>query len=91
MNDDLPDKFRNSLTSIPIAAAITAGARAYMSYFKNMEGYTLYYSDTDSVVLDKPLPDEYVGDELGQFKLEHIFDEAVYLAPKMYGAKTNDY
>jgi|SRR5947207_11673843 len=24
-------------------------------------------------------------------KLEHIFNEAVYLAPKMYGGKTNNY
>ena len=27
----------------------------------------------------------------GQLKLEHIFDEAVYLAPKMYGGKTPNY
>ena len=48
-----------------------------------MPEYTLYYSDTDSIDIDKPLPEEYVGNELGQFKLEDIFDEAVYLAPKM--------
>lgn len=80
-----------SLTSIAIAAAITAGARVFMSYFKNMDGYELYYSDTDSIDINKPLPDEYVGEELGQLKLEHIFDEAVYLAPKMYGGKTPNY
>lgn len=81
----------STLTSVAIAAAITAGARTHMSYLKNMEGYTLYYSDTDSIDLDKPLPNEYVGGELGQLKLEHIFDEAVYLAPKMYGGKTHEY
>ena len=91
MRDDLTDKFRNSLTSIPIAAAITAGARNYMSKFKNMENYTLYYSDTDSIVLDRPLPQEYVGDELGQFKLEYIFDEAVFLCPKVYGGINSDF
>ena len=62
-----------------------------MSYFKNMENFNLYYSDTDSVDLDKPLPDKYVGEDLGQFKLEHIFDEAVFLSPKVYGGKTSEY
>ena len=59
-----------------------------MSYLKNLDGYTLYYSDTDSIDLDKPLPDTFVGPDLGQMKLEHIFIEAVYLGPKMYGAIT---
>ena len=73
----------STLSSVTIAAAITAGARTHMNYLKIMDGYTLYYSDTDSIDLDKPLPSQYVGYELGQLKLEHIFDEAVYLAPKM--------
>ena len=74
-------EFINTQCSLPIASAITAGARVYMSYFKNMEGFTLYYSDTDSIDISKPLDPQYVGAELGQFKLEHIFDEAVFLAP----------
>ena len=73
----------NTLCNIAIAAAVTAGARVFRSKFKNMPEYTLYYSDTDSIDIDKPLPEEYVGNELGQFKLEDIFDESVYLAPKM--------
>ena len=56
-----------------------------------MENFSIYYSDTDSVDLDKPLPDKYVGVDLGQFKLEHIFDEAVFLSPKFYRGKTSDY
>ena len=59
-----------------------------MSYLKNLDGYTLYYSDTDSIDVEKPLPDTFVGPDLGQMKLEHIFIEAVYLGPKMYGAIT---
>ena len=57
MNDDLQDKFRNSLTSFPIAAAISSGPRTYLSKFKNMECYTPYYSDTDTLVFLRPLPD----------------------------------
>ena len=55
-------------TSIPIAAAITAYARIHMSKFKNLHGYKLYYTDTDSAFFDKPLPDNMVGDELGSCK-----------------------
>ena len=73
----------NTLCNIAIAAAVTAGARVFRSKFKNMPEYTLYYSDTDSIDIDKPLPEEYVGNELGQFKLEDILDEAIYLDHKM--------
>ena len=75
----------NTLCNIAIAAAVTAGARVFRSKFKNMPEYTLYYSDTDSIDIDKPLPEEYVGNELGQFKLEHSISRAAFLAPKVYG------
>jgi hypothetical protein len=42
--------------NVAIAAAITAGARVHMSYFKNNPLFNLYYSDTDSAVTDKELP-----------------------------------
>lgn len=89
---DYESDFNGSISSsVPIAAAITAGARVYMSYFKNMNNVKIYYSDTDSIDLDRPLDPKYVGEELGQLKLEHIFDEVVYLAPKIYGGKTSTY
>lgn len=69
--------------SVPIALSITANARIFMSNFKNNK--TLY-SDTDSIDVTSKLPDKYVGTGLGKFKLEHIFNEAVFLAPKSYGA-----
>jgi len=34
-----------TIVNIAIAAAVTAGARVYMSTFKNMEDIILYYSD----------------------------------------------
>ena len=89
--DDLPENQRNNNTNIAIAAAITAGARVYMSNFKNMEDINIYYSDTDSICTDTPLDPKYVGGELGQFKLEHQFDEAVFLAPKVWGGKNKYY
>jgi hypothetical protein len=64
---------------------VTAYARIYMSQFKNNPDFELYYSDTDSIDISKPLNPFLVGTELGQMKLEYIFDEVVYLAPKVYG------
>jgi len=84
--------FKRSINiSIPISLAVTANARVYMSYFKFLEGVIIYYSDTDSIDLSKPLDPKLVGKELGKMKLEHVFDEVIYLAPKVYGGKTDKY
>jgi hypothetical protein len=82
---------RSKNISIPISLAVTANARVHMSQFKNIEGVEIYYSDTDSIDMNKPLDPEFVGKELGKMKLEHIFKKIVYLAPKVYGGKTEDY
>lgn len=47
-------------------------------------GIKLYYSDTDNIDVDQFIDQELVGKELGKLKLEHIFEEATYLAPKVY-------
>jgi hypothetical protein len=81
----------NTNISIPISLCVTAMARVYMSQFKSMKDIELYYTDTDSIDIDKPLDSKYVGKELGQLKLDHIFKEAVFLAPKVYGGITSEY
>ena len=82
MNDDT---FHGSDVNIAIASTITAGARVYMSTFKNNPDFNLYYSDTDSIVIDRQLDDKLIGTQLGQVKLEHVINKAVFLAPKVYG------
>lgn len=77
--------------SIPISTAVTAWARVFMSQFKNNPNFILYYTDTDSIDIDKPLDEEFIGKELGKMKLEHIFNEAIFLAPKVYGGITDTY
>ena len=47
-----------------------------MSQYKNNPDYNIYYTDTDSIVIDKPLPDDKVGNNLGKMKLEHIVTSA---------------
>lgn len=49
----------------------------WMSVLKNNPDFKLYYSDTDSAVVDKQLPDYMVGTGLGQFKLEYTIKKAV--------------
>ena len=83
--DEKEDMYHGQDINIAIASAITAGARVHMSLFKNNPLFNLYYSDTDSSVVDKPLPEELVGSRLGQVKLEHVINKAVFLAPKVYG------
>ena len=80
--------------SIPIAIAITAYSRMYMFniIYKLLDlGFTIYYMDTDSLIVDRPLPDWMVtNNELGKLKLEHFVKEGVFLAPKVYALKTDD-
>lgn len=61
-----------------------------MSYLKNRTEWNLYYSDTDSFVIDRPLSSDLVNKELGSMKLEHTISKAVFLAPKVYSFITTD-
>jgi hypothetical protein len=71
--------------SIGIASAINAYARIHMTQFKNNINYNLYYTDTDSIYIEKILPSKFIGKELGKIKLEYNFIEGTFLAPKVYG------
>jgi len=83
------EKKSRSLINIntPLAIFTTAYARMFMAKYKIDYKDNLYYSDTDSLVLDCPLPEELVGTGLGQFKLEYKAKEGIFLAPKVYALK----
>ena len=57
-------------SSISIAAAIAAYSRMIKYEHKINNKDHIYYSDTDSLILDKPLDDYLVGKDLGKFDLE---------------------
>ena len=88
--DEEEDMYHGLDVNIAIASAITSSARVHMSYFKNNPLFKLFYSDTDSVVIDNPLSPELVGNKLGQVKLEYNIERAVFLAPKVYGFITDE-
>ena len=51
----------------------------------NNPNFNLYYTDTDCIFIDTPLPNNFISDtELGKMKLETICDQAIFLAPKSY-------
>lgn len=78
--------------SISIASAVTAYARICIHKFKLIAGEHLYYTDTDSIFTTKMLPSRYVGNNLGQMKLEYkgVIVNGVFLAPKLYGLVLSD-
>lgn len=75
-------------SSVVISAAITSYARIIISKYKLdmlSKGAKIYYSDTDSLVLDMKLPNDLVSSsEIGKFKLEHAVKEGIFISGKTY-------
>ena len=74
-------------TFIIIPLIINARARLYL--FKLIHqlqnsNINVYYCDTDSIVVDSPLPDNLVGNDIGQFKLEHTVSKGYFISGKLY-------
>lgn len=91
----LVQKFLEGLTrntNVAIAAAVTAHSRMLINQFKLEAmrlGLDVYYSDTDSLVLNGPLPDGLVDKSvLGKLKLEHTLKEGLFIMPKVYYLET---
>jgi len=79
--------------NVGIASIITAYSRVHMQKIKKFcldNGIIIYYFDTDSIFTNKPLPDWMISNKLGDLKLEYIFDEVVFLGPKIYAGITTD-
>ena len=71
-------------SAVHIAAAISSYARILINEFKIIPGNPCIMSDTDSVVLSKPLNPDFIGKELGQMKLEHEIKKGIFLRKKLY-------
>lgn len=74
--------------SIAISAMVTSYARIFMNSIKLeilKNGGTIYYSDTDSLVIDSSyINPKWLGEQLGQFKLEYEIKEAYFISNKTY-------
>ena len=84
-NTEKCDEFKD--VSLSTAAAVTSNARIFMSSIKLdiiKNGGSIYYTDTDSIVTNKPLHETLVGKKIGQFKLEYEIKEAYFISSKTY-------
>nr|AGJ98066.1 truncated plasmid-related DNA polymerase [Glomus sp. DAOM 240422] len=99
-NDRLPLKFKVFMDSLPgrtnvaIASAVTAYSRMLINQAKLAAlelGLEIYYSDTDSLVTNGPLPPEMINSTiLGKLKLEHKIKEGIFVMPKVYYLETSE-
>ena len=70
---ELVTNFRKVKSNVAIAAAVTSYARIEMMKLKMLLiklGIKLFYTDTDSIFVDKELPNYLIGKEIGQLKDE---------------------
>lgn len=81
-----------SKSLIPIGSCITSYARCLMVRLAQANIDRFLYCDTDSMWLIGKEPPEKIkiGDELGQMKVEHEFDEVHFYRQKVYAFKDNE-
>ena len=76
--------------SIAITAMVTSYARIFMNNIKLIiinNGGKIYYTDTDSLVIDinsLQFIRQYIGNEIGKFKIEHYIKEGFFISNKTY-------
>ena len=69
IREDTPYDIKESnLANLAIACAITSYSRIHMHKFLFVNNNDLYYSDTDSVILSKPLNESDINNKIGGFK-----------------------
>lgn len=76
--------------STHIAMFVTAYARMHMNKLKIKYQDNIYYTDTDSIVLDVELPKSLISNKLGDFKMEYKIKKGIFIAPKVYGLLLED-
>lgn len=77
--------------SVGCSSAITAYARMHMNTILQEYKDHVYYTDTDSIVLDCELPASMIGTGLGQMKLEYSkIKEGIFALPKVYYLELED-
>lgn len=87
----LPNKNSKGVkSSVGIAAAITAYARISLNRFKNIPGNKYLGGDTDSVIMQTPLPSKLVGKQLGMMKFEDDIKLGLFADKKLYYAVNRD-
>lgn len=84
--------YSNRLINPIYSIFITAYSRLYMFELMKQIGFDhIYYTDTDSIIADVPIPDNLIDNKkLGLLKVEDYIKEAIFLSTKLYAYKTED-
>jgi hypothetical protein len=86
--DELDQRFlskkRGIISAVQISSRIAALARVSINKYKNLAANSLYYTDTDSLILEHKLPSNIIGTELGQWKLEAELTKGIFVRSKLY-------
>lgn len=81
-SDDSVKNFKGSMPSASETAAISRIKMSLIILYCINNGIKVFYMDTGSLVVDKPLPPHILEfKSIGKFKLEHIVKEGIFLAP----------
>ena len=90
-NTQLPNQRKRGVkSSVGIAAAITAYARISLNRFKNLPDNKYLGGDTDSAIMQFPLPEEFVGPGLGMMKYEDDIKLGLFADKKLYYAVNSE-
>lgn len=83
--DEKQHKYYNIATAASITSTVRSILISTMQYIE-LQGGTVFYCDTDSIITDIQLPSNIVGEQLGQWKLESENKDLIIIAPKLYGS-----
>ena len=81
------ERVRAEETAVCWSSYVTTYARLLLYSFFPEKG--IYYMDTDSIVMDSPLPDDVIDDyEFGKMSLEDEIEYSIFVAPKRYAYRS---
>src|SRR6201992_1943001 len=75
--------------NVAISAATASFGRIYMYDYIMENKLTLYYWDTDGIIIKEKLT-ENVGNSLGQFRLVNEIEKGICISPKFHSYKTRE-
>ena len=84
INTKFLSKDRGVVSAVQISSRISALARVSINKYKNIKGNKLYYSDTDSLILENKLTPNIIGKEIGKWKLEGEILKGIFVRSKLY-------
>jgi DNA polymerase type B, organellar and viral len=93
MDLELITNFRKVKSNVAIAAAVTSYARIEMMKYKVLPDIKIFYTDTDSIIIQGNLDHKFIGSELGLMKDElegGLIKKAYFLGIKKYGYIDNN-